>query len=130
MKAKSSQRELDSTLVEVEDKENLQHNVSYVPSPCPLPAAVYKSGTISEENLVDVTGPEYAYIPEAYGAVSTSARVTKHVARVRVEGQVALGDRLKWNENCLTNDESLNSSPSIAKFKAPVKSVLKQTRVS
>ena len=27
------------------------------------------------------------------------------------------------------NDESLNSSPSVAKFKAPAKSVLKQTRV-
>jgi len=128
VKAKYSQRDLESTLVEVDDKENLLVSVSNVPFFCPLPAANYKSGTVSEENLVVVTGPEYAYIPEAYGAVSTSAMVTKHVARVRVEGQATMGDRLKWNEICLANDESLNSSPSIAKFKAPVKSVLKQTR--
>ena len=82
VKAKYSQRDLESTLVEVDDKENLLVSVSNVPFFCPLPAANYKSGTVSEENLVVVTGPEYAYIPEAYGAVS--ARVTKHV--VRVEG--------------------------------------------
>ena len=70
-------------------------------SPCPLPRAVYKAGAFAEEHLVDVTGPDYPYIPEAYGAVSSSAKVTKHVARVRVgDGQIGAGG-LKWNETCL-----------------------------
>lgn len=124
VKAKDAQRDLESTLVEVEDKENMENRLSLLP-PCPLPPAVYKSGALSEEQMIDVTGPEYAYIPEAYGTISSSAKVTKHVARVRV-GAPQPG--LKWNESCLVNDESLNSSPSVAKYKAPVKSVLKQTR--
>ena len=99
MKAKTCQRDLESTLVEVEDKENREQRLSLVPA-CPLPAAVYKTGTLSEEQMVDVTGPEYAYIPEAYGTVNTSAKVTKHVARVRVgAGQAGL----KWNESCLVS---------------------------
>jgi len=127
VKAKSCQRDLESTLVEVEDKENMENmekRLSLLP-PCPLPPAVYKAGALSEEQMVDVTGPDYAYIPEAYGAVSSSAKVTKHVARVKV-GAAQPG--LKWNESCLVNDESLNSSPSVARHKAPYKSVLKQTR--
>ena len=100
MKAKNCQKDLESTLVEVEeDKENVMERLTMVQA-CPLPAAVYRSGTLSEEQLVDVTGPEYAYIPEAYGTVNTSAKVTKHVARVRV-GQAQAG--LKWNENCLVS---------------------------
>merc|ERR1719350_1557894 len=124
VKAKSAQRDLESTLVEVEDKENMERRLSQLP-PCPLPPAVYRTGTLSEEQMIDVTGPEYAYIPEAYGTVNSSAKVTKHVARVRV-GAPQPG--LKWNESCLVNDESLNSSPSVAKYKAPARSVLKQTR--
>lgn len=124
VKAKDAQRDLESTLVEVEDKENMEKRLSQLP-PCPLPPAMYKAGALAEEQMIDVTGPEYAYIPEAYGTINSSAKVTKHVARVRV-GAPQPG--LKWNESCLVNDASLNSSPSVAKYKAPVKSVLKQTR--
>jgi len=47
------------------------------------------------------------------------------VARVKVgSGQQGL----KWNESCLVNDVSLNSTPSVARHKAPFRSVLKQTR--
>eukprot|EP00092_Neocalanus_flemingeri_P041180 GFUD01044838.1.p1 GENE.GFUD01044838.1~~GFUD01044838.1.p1 ORF type:complete len:1072 (+),score=293.57 GFUD01044838.1:38-3253(+) len=118
VKAKTYQRDLESTLVEVEEKENMVDR-------CPLPEAVYMSGTLAEEQMVDVTSPEYGYIPEAYGTVTSSVKVTKHLARVRV-GQGAAG--LKWNESCLVNDESLQSSPSTANLKQPAKSVLKQTR--
>eukprot|EP00092_Neocalanus_flemingeri_P090560 GFUD01114719.1.p1 GENE.GFUD01114719.1~~GFUD01114719.1.p1 ORF type:complete len:592 (-),score=171.22 GFUD01114719.1:40-1644(-) len=118
VKAKTYQRDLESTLVEVEGKENMVDR-------CPLPEAVYMSGTLAEEQMVDVTSPEYGYIPEAYGTVTSSVKVTKHLARVRV-GQGAAG--LKWNESCLVNDESLQSSPSTANLKQPAKSVLKQTR--
>eukprot|EP00092_Neocalanus_flemingeri_P090561 GFUD01114720.1.p1 GENE.GFUD01114720.1~~GFUD01114720.1.p1 ORF type:complete len:598 (-),score=176.32 GFUD01114720.1:40-1662(-) len=124
VKAKTCQRDLESTLVEVEDKENMMERRSLVLC-CPLPQAVYKSGPLAEEQMVDVTGPDYAYIPEAYGTVTSSVKVTKHLARVRV-GQGAAG--LKWNESCLVNDESLQSSPSTANLKQPAKSVLKQTR--
>ena len=33
---------------------------------------------------------------------------------------------LKWNETCLVNEVSENSSPSVAKYKVPEKSALKQ----
>ena len=111
--------------MEIEEKEN-QRRLSQLP-PCPLPQAHYKAGVCKEEEMVDISGPEYAYIPEAYGAVYSSAKVTKHVARVK-PGQVQSG--LSWNDRCLVNDESLNSSPSIARGKEPGKSVLKQTRVT
>jgi len=123
VKGTSAQRDLESTLVEMEDKENMRR-LSQLP-PCPLPAAVYETGTIAEEIIEYETGPEYNYIPEAYGTVNSSAKVTKHVARVKVgSGQQGL----KWNESCLVNDVSLNSTPSVARHKAPFRSVLKQTR--
>ena len=68
--------------------------------PAPSPPLCTDLAPCLKEQLVDVTGPEYAYIPEAYGTVNTSAKVTKHVARVRV-GQAQAG--LKWNENCLVS---------------------------
>jgi len=123
VKGKSAQKDLESTLVELEDKENMRR-LSQLP-PCPLPVAVYETGTVAEENIEYETGPEYNYIPEAYGTVNSSAKVTKHVARVKVgSGQQGL----KWNESCLVNDVSLNSTPSVARHKAPYRSVLKQTR--
>jgi len=123
VKGKSAQKDLESTLVELEDKENMRR-LSQLP-PCPLPAAVYETGTVAEENIEYETGPDYNYIPEAYGTVNSSAKVTKHVARVKVgSGQQGL----KWNESCLVNDVSLNSTPSVARHKAPFRSVLKQTR--
>jgi len=123
VKGKSAQKDLESTLVELEDKENMRR-LSQLP-PCPLPAAVYETGTVAEENIEYETGPDYNYIPEAYGTVNSSAKVTKHVARVKV-GSGHQG--LKWNESCLVNDVSLNSTPSVARNKAPFRSVLKQTR--
>jgi len=123
VKGKSAQKDLESTLVELEDKENMRR-LSQLP-PCPLPAAVYETGAVAEENIEYETGPDYHYIPEAYGTVNSSAKVTKHVARVKVgSGQQGL----KWNESCLVNDVSLNSTPSVARHKAPFRSVLKQTR--
>ena len=98
VKGTSAQRDLESTLVEMEDKENMRR-LSQLP-PCPLPAAVYETGTIAEEIIEYETGPEYNYIPEAYGTVNSSAKVTKHVARVKVgSGQQGL----KWNESCLVS---------------------------
>merc|ERR1712142_688984 len=123
VKGKSAMKDLESTLVEIEDKENIRR-LSQLP-PCPLPAAVYQAGTVAEEDIEYETGPEYAYIPEAYGTINSSAKVTKHVARIKVgAGQPFI----KWNEDCLVNDESLQSTPSVARTKVPYKSVLKQTR--
>jgi len=123
VRCKSAQRDLESTLVEVDDKENLKR-LSQLP-PCPLPPANYQPGSVTEEQVVYETGPDYAYIPEAYGTINSSAKVTKHLARVKVGTADPV---LKWNESCLVNDESMNSSPSVARHKAPARSVLKQTR--
>merc|ERR1712029_1167997 len=70
-------------------------------------------------------GQDYEYITEAYGAVSSEATVTKHLVRVKVPTNYS---GLTWNEDYLVNDESVGSSPSVAKFKQPAKSVLKMTR--
>merc|ERR1711983_520301 len=75
-------KDLESTLVEIEDKENIRR-LSQLP-PCPLPPAVYQPGAVAEEDIEYETGPEYAYIPEAYGTINSSAKVTKHVARTKV----------------------------------------------
>jgi len=91
-----SVKDLESTFVEVEDKEN-SRRLSQLP-PCPLPAAVYQPGTVAEENIEYETGPEYPYIPEAYGTTNSSLKVTKHVARIILQ----------------VNDESLQSTPSVA----------------
>jgi len=123
VKGKSAMKDLESTLVEIEDKENIRR-LSQLP-PCPLPAAVYQAGTVAEEDIEYETGPEYAYIPEAYGTINSSAKVTKHVARIKVGAGQPI---IKWNEDCLVNDESLQSTPSVARTKVPYKSVLKQTR--
>jgi len=125
VRGKSAQRDLESTLVEVDDDKENMRRLSQLP-PCPLPPANYQPGSVTEEQVVYETGPDYAYIPEAYGTINSSAKVTKHLARVKVG--VTAEPVLKWNESCLVNDESLNSSPSVARYKAPVRSVLKQTR--
>jgi len=115
---------LESTLVEVEEKEN-SARLSLLPV-CPLPSAVYKASSAMDEEECDdpqLGATDYEYVTEAYGAVTCSAKVTKHVARVKmpISG-------LTWNEDYLVNDESVGSSPSVAKFKQPAKSVLKMTR--
>ena len=51
--------------------------------------------------------------------------MTKHVARVKVPNA-----GLTWSDDLFVNDESVNSSPSVARFKEPGRSVLKMTRVS
>merc|ERR1719480_284232 len=116
---------LESTLVEVEEKEN-SARLSLLPA-CPLPSAVYKaSSAMNEEECHDAepgTATDYEYVTEAYGAVTCSAKVTKHVARVKMPST-----GLTWNEDYLVNDESVGSSPSVARFKQPAKSVLKMTR--
>merc|ERR1711936_481490 len=69
---------LESTLVEVEDKEN-SSRLSLLPA-CSLPCAVYKASSARDEEKEDprlVAGTEYDYVTEAYGAVSCSAKVTK-----------------------------------------------------
>ena len=43
---------------------------------------------------------EYEYVTEAYGAVSQSAKVTKHVSRVKVPNP-----GLVWNEDLLVRQD-------------------------
>ena len=42
------------------------------------------------------TATDYEYVTEAYGAVTCSAKVTKHVARVKMPN-----NGLTWNEDYL-----------------------------
>ena len=44
------------------------------------------------------TATDYEYVTEAYGAVSCSAKVTKHVARVKMPNT-----GLTWNEEYLVS---------------------------
>jgi len=122
VEAKSPTAVLDSTLVHVEEKENAGR-LSLLP-PCPLPSAVYKAAAaMDEEEDGREEAQDYEYVTEAYGAASLSAKVTKHVARVKMPNS-----GLSWDDDSLVNTESVNSSPSVAKFKQPAKSVLKMTR--
>ena len=52
-----------------------------------------------EENNGEETN-DYEYVTEAYGAVSRSAKVTKHVSRVKVPNT-----GLVWNEDILVRLE-------------------------
>ena len=54
---------------------------------------------MKDEDLVDITGPEYSYIPDAYGTINSSAKVTKHVSRVKLANPAGL----KWNDEFLVN---------------------------
>jgi len=122
VKAKEPETPLDSTIVEVEGKEN-NARLSLLPQ-CPLPSAIYKASAVVAGAEDPSEGrDEYEYVTEAYGAVTQSAKVTKHVSRVQVPNT-----GLVWNEDLLANDQSCNSSPSVAKFKLPGKSVLKSSR--
>ena len=119
VKAKEPVNPLESTMVEVEEKEN-NARLSLLPA-CPLPSAVYKvrnlfSVALSHLSLQAstlVTGDEsssedrdeYEYVTEAYGAVSQSAKVTKHVSRVKLP---ATG--LTWNEDLLVRGNSTDPS--------------------
>jgi len=80
--ARETRRDLESTMMEVEDKENKRS----LP-PCPLPANTYSTAGLNKEIQIDGTGGrEYHYIPEAYGQqINTDARVTKHISRKKVE---------------------------------------------
>ena len=97
MKAKELDTTLESTLVEVDEKENQgSARLSLLPS-CPLPSAVYKSSSAmyEEQNDGDETAKQgYEYVTEAYGAVTCSAKVTKHVARVKMPN-----NGLTWSED-------------------------------
>jgi len=121
IKAKDMADPLESTLVEVEEKEN-NARLSLLPS-CPLPSAVYKASSAQDEDESAEAVDNYEYVTEAYGAITHSAKVTKHVARVKVPNA-----GLSWSEDLFVNDESVNSSPSVARFKEPGRSVLKMTR--
>ena len=48
--------------------------------------------------------PGYEYITEAYGAVSCSAKVTKHVARIKVPSSSNQG--LTWSEDLFVRTPS------------------------
>ena len=97
--AKDMDTALESTLVEVEEKEN-NARLSLLPA-CPLPSAVYKTSSALEEAEAEAgPGQDYEYITEAYGAVSSEATVTKHLARVKVPTNY---NGLTWNEDCLVN---------------------------
>ena len=48
---------------------------------------------------------EYEYVTEAYGAVSQSAKVTKHVSRVKLPS-----NGLTWNEDLLVRGSSTDPS--------------------
>jgi len=121
IKAKVMADPLESTLVEVEEKEN-NARLSLLPS-CPLPSAVYKASSAQNDDETEEEVDNYEYVTEAYGAVTHSAKVTKHVARVKVPNA-----GLTWSDDLFVNDESVNSSPSVARFKEPGRSVLKMTR--
>jgi len=115
---------LESTVLEVEGKEN-HGRLSMLPS-CNLPQAVYTESSTVTENVEEPNkfDKDYNYIADAYGGGSStsSATVTRHVARVQVPRP------LVWNDDLLAADESANSTPSVARFKQPTKSVLKQTK--
>ena len=114
MKAKEPETPLDSTMVEVEGKEN-NARLSLLPQ-CPLPSAVYQVRPLSPglfsplalqaSSVVageEDTGEEentYEYVTEAYGAVSRSAKVTKHVSRVQIPKA-----GLSWTEDLLVRLE-------------------------
>ena len=51
------------------------------------------------EDLKVGAATDYEYVTEAYGAVSCSAKVTKHVARVKMPNT-----GLTWNEDYLVSD--------------------------
>ena len=122
MKAKEAETPLDSTMVEVEGKENAfgkENNarLSLLP-PCPLPSAVYKvrpvtglhsvfstfgvqaSSVVAGEEDTGEDKDDYEYVTEAYGAVSRSAKVTKHVSRVQLPKT-----GLSWTEDLLVRPE-------------------------
>ena len=103
-KAKEPNTVLESTLVEVEEKENKQDRLSLLPA-CPLPSAVYQASAAmdEEEEDEDVGRQDYEYVTQAYGAVTCSAKVTKHVARVKLPNS-----GLKWNEDCLVRFYIIN----------------------
>ena len=114
MKAKEPETPLDSTMVEVEGKEN-NVRLSLLPQ-CPLPSAVYKvrplqgttvlglfstfclqaSSVVAGEEDTAEDKSDYEYVTEAYGAVSRSAKVTKHVSRVQLPKA-----GLSWTEDLL-----------------------------
>ena len=81
--AKKMHWDLESTMVEVDQKENLSPSL---PS-CPLPANTYRAaGLLQETQAKTISALEFGYIPEAYGQQGGGeARVTKHLARRQVE---------------------------------------------
>ena len=103
-KAKEPNTVLESTLVEVEEKENKQDRLSLLPA-CPLPSAVYQASAAmdEEEEDEDVGRQDYEYVTQAYGAVTCSAKVTKHVARVKMPNS-----GLSWDDDSLVKLLEIN----------------------
>jgi len=88
-------RELESTMLILEKENTPEH------STCPLPKAVYSASKRVQESLVDLTGRDYTYIPDAYGEETTPATVTKHLSRVKKD----LGAENSLQGSFLSDDE-------------------------
>jgi len=118
VKAQSAVRDLESTLMEVENLENEPPETV-----CPLPEARYygNAPNLDQENCAD---PNDYHIAEAYGQTNTLAKVTRHVGRVKVAGKTP---GIRWGED-LASDQSLMSSPSHTQLGPAGKSVLKKTQ--
>jgi len=110
MKAKEA-RELESTLIEVDDTEQKENQF---PS---LPCASYTAANHVKEIETDGTGKDY-HLEKAYGQEQTLVKVTRHLDRAR----------LKWDDSCLEDFDSVQSTPRIARTKNPAKGVLKKTK--
>eukprot|EP00092_Neocalanus_flemingeri_P027968 GFUD01030365.1.p1 GENE.GFUD01030365.1~~GFUD01030365.1.p1 ORF type:complete len:186 (+),score=57.17 GFUD01030365.1:54-611(+) len=112
-----------SALVETENKENTVQRLPLVPSNS-LPKAECRTDNPTLEKKVEVKAPGCNYT-EACDTVENCVNVDQQMTGVKVELGAA---GLKWNEKFLVNSKSMLSSPSVARHKAPSKSVLKLTR--
>merc|ERR1719187_1269411 len=84
VKARPAVRDLESTLLEVENvaPSSADHSDSVLPA-CPLPEAVYRAPELTREHLYDVTNKDYG-VAEGFGQTNSLAKVTRHRGRVQV----------------------------------------------
>merc|ERR1719186_1887880 len=85
VKAQSAARDLESTLMEVENEAPEKS--------CGLPEARYYAPSLAKEHLSDATNKDYN-IAEAYGQTNTLAKVTRHVGRMKLAG-------VRWEEDLI-----------------------------
>merc|ERR1719186_448368 len=85
VKAQSAARDLESTLMEVENEAP--------ETACGLPEARYYAPSLAKEHLSDATNKDYN-IAEAYGQTNTLAKVTRHVGRMKLAG-------VRWDEDLI-----------------------------